>query len=492
MPGSRLHPVPGEGDWGLDSGFAGTTCRGDDRGSRAISTVVGAFITLLAAAPITTAAPPSGFRGYVAMRGGQVLAEENADRFFTPASVNKLFVAAAALEKLGPDFRVETEVAMLGNLAGGELAGDLVVRAAGDPTWNARFYAGNGRAPLENLVRQLAAAGVHRVKGRLFIDASRFPGRASPATRAIAELPLAYGAPTSGLAVDENTVKVEIAPGKEKGAPATARFLGENYGLELKSEMVTAGRERDGKGTVEMQPVWLARQITLRGEYPLSEPAYKLDLAVPDGDLHAGIALRDALGRAGIAVEKGVEVSRVALPPGKVLARWRGAPLAEWLPLLLTDSQNWYAEMLLRALAAQLGEGRTDEGLRAVREMLEQEVGIDPGAVVQDDASGLSPFNLTTPRAVARLLEWSLTRPWRETFVAALATPGKGTLAAWPALPATLAAKTGTLQNALGLAGYLAPRAAQPTIFVVFEGQTPAGRGDLRRDIASLVARWAR
>lgn len=442
-------------------------------------------------APVAAAAP-QGFRGYVAMRGGQVLAEENADHFFTPASVNKLFVAAAALERLGPEFRVETEVAVLGELARGELAGDLVVRAAGDPTWNSRFYGGKGLTPLDDLVRQLAAAGVHRVKGRLWVDASRFPGRASPATRAIAEAPLGYGAPTSGLAVDENTVKVEIAPGKDKGAAASARFAGQSYGLELRSEMTTAGRERDGKGTVEIQPVWLERKITLRGEYPVSEPPYKLDLAVPDGDWHAGIALREALGRAGIAVEKGVEVSRTPLPPGKVLARWRSAPLADWLPLLLTDSQNWYAEMLLRVLAAQVGEGRTDEGLRVVRELLEQEVGIEAGAVAQDDASGLSPFNLATPRAVARLLEWSLTRPWKESFVGALATPGKGTLAAWPALPATLAAKTGTVQNALGLAGYLSPRGPQPTVFVIFWGQTPAARGDLRRDIANLVGRWAR
>lgn len=453
--------------------------------------MIGALSVLAALAPIALAAPPAGFRGYVAMRGGQVLAEENADHFFTPASVNKLFVAAAALEQLGPDFRVETEIALLGELSRGELQGDLVVRAAGDPTWNARV-AGRATAVPDELARQLAAAGLRRVRGHIRVDASRFPGRASPATRAIAEMPLGYGAPSSGLAVDENTVKVEIAPGRVKGEPASVRFLGPDYGIELRSEMITAGRERDGKGTVEIQPVWLERKITLRGEYPLSEPPYQLDLAVPDGDLHAGIALREALERAGIHVEKGAEVSRLPLPPGKVVARWRSAPLADWLPLLLTESQNWYAEMLLRLLAAQVGEGRSDEGLRLVKEMLEQEVGVEPGSVFFDDASGLSPFNLTTPRAVARLLEWSLGRPWKDSFVKALATPGKGTLAAWPALPAGLAAKTGTLQNALGLAGYLDPRAARPTVFVIFWGQSPAARGDLRRDIAALVARWAR
>ena len=449
--------------------------------------ILAAFAVLAMA---VEAAPPTGQRGVFVWRAGAVLAEENADRYFTPASVNKLFVAAAALERLGPDFRVRTEVTALGELQRGELAGDLVVRAAGDPTWNSRFYGGNGRAPLDEIARQLAAAGLRRVRGKLWVDASRFPGRSSPATRAIAELPLAYGAATSGLAVDENTVKVEIAPGRAKGEPATARFLGESYGLELRSSMVTVGRERDGLGTVEIQPVWQEKRITLRGEYPLSEPAYKLDLAVPDGDAVAGLALRAALERAGIHVEKGVEVSREPLPPGKVLASWQSAPLAEILPLLLTDSQNWYAEMLLRLLAAQVGEGRSDDGLRLITSLLEQEVGIPKGAVFLDDGSGLSPFNLTTPRAVGRLLEWALSRPFKETFIKALATPGKGTLATWPPLPASLAGKTGTLQNAIGLAGYLAPRGGAPTIFVVFWNQTPENRGNLRRDIAQIVSRY--
>jgi D-alanyl-D-alanine carboxypeptidase len=122
--------------------------------------------------------------------------------------------------------------------------------------------------------------------------------------------------------------------------------------------------------------------------------------------------------------------------------------------------------------------------------MLETQVGVEKGAVFFDDASGLSPFNLTTPRAVARLLEWSLERPWKESFLRALATPGKGTLAAWPVLPAGVAAKTGTVQNTLGLAGYLSPRGSSPTIFVVFWNQTPENRGALRRDIAAIVNRY--
>src|SRR5215471_12122576 len=39
---------------------------------------------------------------------GQVLFEQNADRYFVPASNMKLFTTAVALAKLGPDFRFRT------------------------------------------------------------------------------------------------------------------------------------------------------------------------------------------------------------------------------------------------------------------------------------------------------------------------------------------------------------------------------------------------
>ena len=40
--------------------------------------------------------------------GNQVLYQHNADNLFTPASVNKLFVAIASLDYLKPNYRFET------------------------------------------------------------------------------------------------------------------------------------------------------------------------------------------------------------------------------------------------------------------------------------------------------------------------------------------------------------------------------------------------
>src|SRR5688572_23602321 len=62
----------------------------------------------------TTPAANRDFRGYLAVRAGQVIGAENAVQLFTPASVLKLVVSAAALHHLGPGHRRVTLISGAG------------------------------------------------------------------------------------------------------------------------------------------------------------------------------------------------------------------------------------------------------------------------------------------------------------------------------------------------------------------------------------------
>lgn len=134
------------------------------------------------------AAQTNGLDGVYAVRGLdglEVLEAAGADRLFTPASVQKLIVGAAVLHYLGPEHRVSTHVSSAAELlpieeGGYRLAGDLVVEGAADPTWNRRHHPQDAHAPLRQLARDLQALGLRRVDGDLVIDASRFPGGATP------------------------------------------------------------------------------------------------------------------------------------------------------------------------------------------------------------------------------------------------------------------------------------------------------------------------
>jgi serine-type D-Ala-D-Ala carboxypeptidase/endopeptidase (penicillin-binding protein 4) len=87
---------------------------------------------------------------------------------FRPASNEKITVAVTALDRLGPQFRIPTDVLSKGvlNPSTGVLHGSLFLKGYGDP-WL--------RTPrLENLVARLRAAGIRKVTGRILGDESYF------------------------------------------------------------------------------------------------------------------------------------------------------------------------------------------------------------------------------------------------------------------------------------------------------------------------------
>lgn len=466
--------------------------------------------------------PQGGFRGRLVVDGQQrTLAAENADRLMTPASVLKLVIATAALHHLGSEHRITTHLRSVGDIRDGILQGDVWIEAAGDPTWSRHFFPDNPEHPLDLLAGQIRQLGVDTIDGDLVVSTARFAGRSLPPSRALDEFPYAWATATSSLAINDNSLRLEIAPGPRPGVAARARLLdvdrnagdditaggssdreggktAETSVLRLTNNMTTVSSERHGKGTVDVLPAWDRPEILLRGEYPVSEPAYVIDVSHPQPEISAAQALRRALERQGVRIDGSLRHTSQAPPQAsRPLARFTSPPLEERLLPILRESRNWHAEMLLRTLAYEVdGSGRLDTGLEIERRFLVETVGLDAASFVLDDASGVSPYNLVTPRAVAELLRYAWQQPWHRAFLDALARPGQDTLEAWGRLP-RLAAKTGTLRHCIGLAGYLDPLQEMrppvtPTIFVDLIHHDPSPRPQLRtrmaRDLRSLKA----
>ena len=105
----------------------------------------------------------------VDLQTGETVYAHNAAHSLLPASNEKLAVTYAALTALGPGFRIETDVLGEGVQEGSTWQGDLVLRGYGDPTLSS--------ARLGSLARQVAAAGIRRVSGRVLGDESWFDRR---------------------------------------------------------------------------------------------------------------------------------------------------------------------------------------------------------------------------------------------------------------------------------------------------------------------------
>jgi D-alanyl-D-alanine carboxypeptidase/D-alanyl-D-alanine-endopeptidase (penicillin-binding protein 4) len=118
------------------------------------------------------------------------------------ASNTKLFTTAAALSRFGPHHRIATRLMSDGEVdPGGVLHGSLYLRGGGDPALGSpafyqRFGGGVG-TNLFALGRQLRAAGVRRVSGRLYADDTIFDRLRGVADSGYATSP--YIGPLSGL-----------------------------------------------------------------------------------------------------------------------------------------------------------------------------------------------------------------------------------------------------------------------------------------------------
>ena len=436
-------------------------------------------------------------RGYLAARlldGGEleVIDELNAGRLFVPASVLKVVTVAAALEHLGPEYRWRTRLTTNGAVARGVLDGDLVVEPGADPTWG-EFFDDGADEPLATLAGQVGAGGIRRIAGDLVVDAGRFPGRLHPLDRSLGNLPYRHGAPSSGLAVDEATITVRVAPGAAIGAPARVRAPD---GIDVINRTLTVGRDRHGAGSLDFLPVWGTDALLLRGEYPISEPSFTIPASDPAPVLRAARRLRDALHAAGVALEGTVRLQaqpRPASDPAAVLAELHSPPVKELLSEILTRSHNWYADTLILTLGLEVAEtGRFDDGVEVVTDFVDDLP--DTGTRVAPepslrDGSGLSAANLIAPATVARVLAYAAGQPWAQTFLDALAGRGEGTLRAWPRLP-PLAAKTGTLRHTIALAGIIGPDSDVPVVFCYFVNHNTRSRSAARGEIAAALRRW--
>jgi serine-type D-Ala-D-Ala carboxypeptidase/endopeptidase (penicillin-binding protein 4) len=405
---------------------------------------------------------------------GRLLYGRNEGRLFIPASNTKLVVGAVAAALLPPDWTVTTSL-YGGPVVGGVLLGDLVLYGRGDPTIDRRCYARDTTvagvcdtdpfARLRQLVDTLRSRGIQMVAGDVVGDGSYFePTMVHPNWEAF-DLNWWYAAPVSGLGFHDNSVDFTWQPGPAAGAPAAISMspdLGD-VAFENRTVTVPAGGESDIGDRFFRHPGTL--NIWAEGTVALDNPRRIESFALPDPNLYAARALRQALADGGIAVA-GTTRSTTdstlygALRATAPLAQVRSRPLRDWLFPILNTSQNWFSEMLLKQLGRQFGRGGSwEEGLNVERRFLIDSVRVDSTQISLSDGSGLSSSNLVSPLAFTQLLQFMRRHPRYSTFAAALPQAGtNGSLRtrflATP-LAGRVRAKTGSISRVNSLSGYI-------------------------------------
>ncbi len=322
----------------------------------------------------------------------QALFSEHATTKRPPASVEKLYTATTALEKLGPSARLSTSVLGTGQLGpNGVWEGDLYLHGGGDPTFgDSSFihshYGGVG-ASVSTLVTQLIRTdGIRAVRGSIYGDESYFDSLRGEPSSDYKQDPFLEGT-LSALAFDRGEI------GSERGAHAPAAYAARKLWAMLKDD---------------------------------------------------GVSIRGSTGTAS-APAGAVPLASVSSPT-----------VDELLGLMLPPSDNFFAETLVKDLGAAFGgAGTTAAGASVVSQTISSQFGITPQIVdgsglseadktsvyeVADVLVGLEP----TP--VGTLLRDSMAVAGRS---GTLAGRMRGTRAA-----GNCEGKTGTLTGYSNLVGY--------------------------------------
>jgi D-alanyl-D-alanine carboxypeptidase/D-alanyl-D-alanine-endopeptidase (penicillin-binding protein 4) len=400
---------------------------------------------------------------------GETLYDQNAAKYFVPASNMKLFTTALALDKLGPEFRFHTTLESTGVITPeGELSADLVLVGRGDPNLSNRKFPFNLKEEfdgppergLAELADALVAKGVKKMSGDVIGDDSYFPRERYPNGWEIDDMVWEYGAAISALVVNDNTTTVTLTPGLAAGAAVQAVMSPRTHDFVVDNQVTTSAANVKSDLTLTREPG--AHLVVIRGTLPEKSVPRKLVLAIEEPALHAATLLKTLLEQRGVEIGGGVRARHEAITAEgitpTVLAEHVSIPLGDSVKLVNKISQNLHTEVLLRTAMRQAGTWNSFDDVAKFAADFYARVGIAPDDIIQTDGSGLSRHDMVTPRAMLTLLRYGQTRPWFESFFASLPVAGvDGTLEErMKNTPAAgrVHAKTGSVEHVRTISGF--------------------------------------
>jgi serine-type D-Ala-D-Ala carboxypeptidase/endopeptidase (penicillin-binding protein 4) len=190
-----------------------------------------------------------------------------------------------------------------------------------------------------------------------------------------------------------------------------------------------------------------------------------------DPAIVAASKLLSSLRASGVRVAHGVAIGNADERESKTIAVVHSPTISALVNTTDVDSDNFFAEMLLKLLGAEFGGGGTTAAGATVVEQFAASKGTAVHAV---DGSGLTRSNRASPQQVVRLLQAMRTTPVGEDFISDLALAGhEGTVAErmhGTAADGRCRLKTGTLTGVSNLSGYCFNADGREMIFSVLMG----------------------
>ncbi|MCW8345259.1 serine-type D-Ala-D-Ala carboxypeptidase [Vibrio sp. ZSDZ65] len=414
---------------------------------------------LIYAADVSTLLP-AGSRASVYLdsieQTSSPLINQHTQDYFPPASTLKVVTALAAKLSLGDEFRFKTTLSTAGN--------DVIIRYSGDPSFS--------RKDLRAMLRKVKASTGSKIHS-VWLDNRAFSGYNRAVGWPWDILGVCYSAPASAITLDGNcvqgalytnndgTTRIHIPAHQPIVAMSTARS-------------VTKQQQQDQHCDLELRTT-PENRYSLDGCVVQRQSPLPLNFSVSSPATFTQAVIRDEMDKLGVTITGSISIGAPENTEFIERVSHQSAPLPELLATMLRDSNNLYADNILKTIGATHFKqpGSFNNGTAAVKAILKQQANIDIDSAVLEDGSGLSRNNRVTATQMADVLHYVYRHDATLDLITLLPISGNnGTLKyrqsmRKPPIKGALSAKSGSLFGTYNMMGYgLNSQGKVETIFV--------------------------
>lgn len=397
---------------------------------------------------------------------GQVIYSMNGRKRFVPASTTKVYSTACAMDMLGPNYSFKTKLLAYGKIEGNRLNGSLYIEPSQDPTLKT--------ADLQALLSVLQKKGIKTIEGK--VDVVGIPGGGDRfcSQWLLEDWGQDWMPVSSDLVVDDNIARRDPA----RGYPLISYGSGRGDNAVISSML----NSREGPAWVCFHP----GSRTMQFWHP-NGPLVGGQIVGNPSEYNVAI-LYSLLKQMGIKVkDKAIPIQVMEETP-LLLAEHHSKPLSEIVKHCLKESDNLYAQQLLRAIGNLPAVSRNVEkasleerGLARMAQWL-LAIGVAPGEVLLWDGCGLSRKNCFSPHALNLVHRHMAGTLLKSAYLDVMPLNGEE-----GAGKGSFRYKTGTMDCVRSLSGVLITGAGDPlALTVMVNDHTPSIR-DVRASMNGLV-----
>jgi len=436
----------------------------------------------------------------------EILVNIGGEETLTPASNFKLFATAAGLVLLGPDYTWKTDIVSSGSIENGVLNGDLFLVGHGDPSLGGRFNpedTTNLTWQFREWAARLKELGILRINGDVVGDDDYFDDTLFGVGWYPDERAEWYCAEVSALSFNDGCIDIIWQGSRRPGRPATYALNPPTDYCRILDRVQTVST-RIKEWDIRYKRAETSNEIEADGRIPAREKKYDY-AAIHNPTLFTATVFLETLRREGIEVSgRARDIDDLERKPGaqdgmRVLVTHTSPPLSRIIEVINRNSQNLYAELLLRTLGKEKGEGGSfKDGCKVVADFLAGR-GLLRNGYCCVDGSGLSYLNRTTVRQLVDVLRFMYWARDSRVFLESLPQGGtRGSLAKRfqgdelsKRVAPRIFAKTGWIGGVHSLSGLIEgePQVAFSIILNDFECPDSQAR-DLVDRVAVDIADW--